>query len=87
VIKTWGYEKILVTVTLAVLADGSKLPTCVIPNHKTMAKEQLPRGITVRRQLTRLGAQLNYEGLIVSDAEQTARDTPDETWDAGTGCI
>jgi hypothetical protein len=56
VIKTLGYEKILVTVMLAILvtvmlaisADGSTLSPHMILNQKTMAKEQLPREITVR---------------------------------------
>jgi hypothetical protein len=47
-VKTSGHEKVRVTVMLAVLADGSKLPPYVILNRKNMPKEQLPRGITVR---------------------------------------
>jgi hypothetical protein len=50
VIKTLGYEKMCVTVTLAVLADGSKLPPCVFLNRKTMPKEQLSLGIIGRCQ-------------------------------------
>lgn len=38
------------TVTLAVLADGMKLPPYVVLKHKTMPKEQLPTGIIVRCQ-------------------------------------
>jgi hypothetical protein len=49
-IKTSGYEKVCVTVMLAVLADGSKLPPCVFLNRKTMPKEQLSLGIIVRCQ-------------------------------------
>jgi hypothetical protein len=40
----------IVTVMLVILADGSKLPPYVILNHKTMPKEQQPRGIIVRCQ-------------------------------------
>jgi hypothetical protein len=53
VIKTLGYEKMLVTVT-AVLAEGSKLPPYVFLNHKTMPKEQLCIGIIVRIPTKRL---------------------------------
>jgi hypothetical protein len=41
-IKTSGNERMLVTVMLMVLADGTKLPPYVILNRKTMPKEQLP---------------------------------------------
>jgi len=57
VIKIQGYEKILVTLTLATSAGGSTLSPRVILNHKAMAKEQLPTGIMVRCQLKFLGAQ------------------------------
>jgi hypothetical protein len=80
VIKTWGYEKMLVTVTLVISADGSTLSPHVILNHKTMAKEQLPRGITVIRQLKSMedwllvvlkrwpGAHLRKHGMLVLGA-------------------
>ena len=41
-IKTSGYEKMVVSVMLVVLADGTKLPPYVILNYKTAPKEQLP---------------------------------------------
>jgi hypothetical protein len=41
-----GHEKTCVTVMLAELADGSKLPSYTILNHKNMPKEQLPTGIS-----------------------------------------
>jgi hypothetical protein len=87
VIKTWGYEKILVTDTLAMSPDGSMLSPRVILNHKTMAKEQLPREITVRCQLKRLSTQWKYGWMVVSGVEEMAKGTPEETWDAGLGCI
>ena len=46
----WGCEKMCVTNMLVVLSHGSKLPPYVVVNHKTMPKEQLPRGIIVRCQ-------------------------------------
>jgi len=49
-IKTLGYEKMRVTVMLAVPADGSKLPHYTSLNCKTVPKEQLPRGIIARCQ-------------------------------------
>jgi hypothetical protein len=49
-IKTSGNEKMQVTVMLKVLADGTKLPPHVALNRKTMPKEQLPIGLTVRCQ-------------------------------------
>jgi hypothetical protein len=49
-VKTSGYEKMSVTLMLAVLAYGSKLPPYVVLNRKNMPKEQLPRGIIVRCQ-------------------------------------
>jgi hypothetical protein len=49
-IKTSGFENVCVTVMLAVLAAGSKLPPFVIPNHKIMPKEQLLTEIIVRCQ-------------------------------------
>jgi hypothetical protein len=49
-VKTSGHEKMRVTIMLAVLADGNKLPPYVILNRKNMTKEQLPRGIIVRCQ-------------------------------------
>jgi hypothetical protein len=48
-IKTSGNEKMLVTVMLTVLADGTKL-LHVILNQKTVPKEQLPIGLIVRCQ-------------------------------------
>lgn len=39
VIKTQGYEQILVIVMLAISVDVRALPPSVILNHKTMAKE------------------------------------------------
>ena len=50
VIKTLVYEKMCLNVMLVVLANGAKLPPHVILNHKTMTKEQIPRG-TVTCQL------------------------------------
>ncbi|RLW13115.1 hypothetical protein DV515_00000398 [Chloebia gouldiae] len=50
IIKTLGNEKMCITVMLAVLADGIKLPTYVILKRKTMQKDQLPTGIIVRCQ-------------------------------------
>jgi hypothetical protein len=50
VIKTSGYENIHAAVMLAVLADGSHLPLRVILNCKTVPKDQLPSGVTVRCQ-------------------------------------
>jgi len=49
-IKMLGYEKMHVTVMLAVPVDGSKLPQYMSLNCKTMPKEQLPRGNTSRCQ-------------------------------------
>jgi hypothetical protein len=49
-VKTSGHVKMHVTVMLAVLADGSKLPPYMILNRKNMPKEQLPRGIIGRCQ-------------------------------------
>ncbi|OWK61459.1 Pogo transposable element with KRAB domain [Lonchura striata] len=49
-IKTLGNEKMCITVMLAVLADGIKLPPYVILKRKTMLKDQLPTGIIVRCQ-------------------------------------
>jgi hypothetical protein len=57
-VKTSGHEKTHVTVILAVLADGRKLPPYVILNRKNMPKEQLPIGIIVRCQ---------PKGLMTSD--------------------
>jgi hypothetical protein len=45
---TFGYEKMHVPVMLVVLADGSKLPSYMILNCKTMPREQLPRRFNVR---------------------------------------
>lgn len=50
IIKTLGNEKMCITVMLAVLADGIKLPPYVILKRKTMLKDQLPTGIIVRCQ-------------------------------------
>lgn len=50
IIKTLGNEKMCITVTLAVLADGIKLPPYVILKRKTILKDQLPTGIIVRCQ-------------------------------------
>lgn len=50
IIKTLGNEKMCITVMLAVLADGIKLPPYVILKRKTMQKDQLPTGIIVRCQ-------------------------------------
>lgn len=47
IIKTLGNEKMCITVMLAVLADGIKLPPYVILKRKTMLKDQLPTGIIV----------------------------------------
>ncbi|KFP45913.1 Pogo transposable element with KRAB domain, partial [Chlamydotis macqueenii] len=49
-IKTLGNEKMCITVMLAVLADGIKLPPYVILKRKTMLKDQLPTGIIGRCQ-------------------------------------
>lgn len=49
-IRTTGCEKLRVTVMLACLADGSKLPPYVILKRKTMPKEALPKGVFVRVQ-------------------------------------
>jgi hypothetical protein len=51
VIKTQGYEKILVTVMLAISADGSTLSPRVILNHKITTKEQLLRGIIATEKI------------------------------------
>ena len=47
-IPTFGYEKMHVTVMLVVLADGTKFPSYMILNCKTMPREQLPRRFIVR---------------------------------------
>ena len=49
-IRTTGNEKSRITVMLAVLADGTKLPPYIIIKRKTMPKEHLPPGIIVRVQ-------------------------------------
>jgi len=48
--KTLGYEKMRVTVMLAVPVDGRKLLHYTSLNCKTMPKEQMPRGNTARCQ-------------------------------------
>jgi hypothetical protein len=50
VTRATGYEKMCIPVTLAILADGIKLPTYMILNSKIMPKDQLPTGITIRCQ-------------------------------------
>lgn len=47
-----GNKNIEVNVKFTGLADGSKLLPYVILNCRTIPKEQLPRGITVRSQPT-----------------------------------
>jgi hypothetical protein len=59
----------------------------MILNQKTMAKEQLPREITVRCWLKRLGAHWKYGELVVSDVEEMAKGAPEKTLDARLGCI
>lgn len=65
VIKTLGYENKHVTVTLAVLTDGSKVPPYVILNHKTMPKAQLPREIIVRCQMLMTNEHMKDSLLVV----------------------
>lgn len=50
IIKSTGNEKLRVTVMLAVLADGRKLPPFVILKRKGLPKENLPAGIHFRCQ-------------------------------------
>ncbi|KFP07499.1 Pogo transposable element with KRAB domain, partial [Calypte anna] len=50
IIKTLGNEKMCITVMLAALADGIKLPPYVILKRKTMLQDQMPTGIIVRCQ-------------------------------------
>jgi hypothetical protein len=46
-----GFKKTHFTVMLAVYVCGDNMPLYIILYHKTVAKEQLPGGITVRCQL------------------------------------
>uniref|UniRef100_A0A674N661 HTH CENPB-type domain-containing protein n=1 Tax=Takifugu rubripes TaxID=31033 RepID=A0A674N661_TAKRU len=50
IIKSTGNEKSRVTVMLACLADGTKLPPYVVLKRKTVPKEAMPAGIIVRAQ-------------------------------------
>uniref|UniRef100_A0A1A7X7M9 HTH CENPB-type domain-containing protein n=1 Tax=Iconisemion striatum TaxID=60296 RepID=A0A1A7X7M9_9TELE len=50
IVKSTGNEKNRVTVMLACLADGTKLPPYVILKRKTVPKEPMPVGIVVRAQ-------------------------------------
>ena len=50
IVKSTGNEKSHVTVMLACLADGTKLPPYVILKRKTAPKEAMPAGIVVRAQ-------------------------------------
>ncbi|NXU72638.1 POGK protein, partial [Oreotrochilus melanogaster] len=50
IIKTLGNEKMCITVMLAALADGIKLPPYVILKRKTMLQDQMPTGIIARCQ-------------------------------------
>lgn len=50
VIRTLLYEKTCLNDMLAVLANCAKLPPHAILNHKTMPKEQMPRGIIITCQ-------------------------------------
>lgn len=47
-VKSTGNEKLRITVMLAVLADGNKLPPYVILRRKTLPKENLPQGVIFR---------------------------------------
>jgi hypothetical protein len=87
VFKTLGYEYLHVTVILAVLAVGSKLLLHVILNHKTMPKEQLPRGITVRSHPQGWITNKLIKNWVVSDVEGKAMGTPDTMGVAGLRCI
>ena len=64
-------------VMLPVLAYGGNLPLYVILNHKTVSKEQLPRGIIVRCQPKGcwITNELN-DRLVASSKEQKARGAP-----------
>jgi len=53
----------------------------MIPDHKTVPTELLPRGITVRCQHEGWEDQQTYEGLVGSSVEQKARGAPDKTVD------
>jgi len=48
IIKTTGAEKQTCTTTLAVTADGGKLPPYVIFKGKTLPKEKFPPGIHIQ---------------------------------------
>uniref|UniRef100_A0A674NL54 HTH CENPB-type domain-containing protein n=1 Tax=Takifugu rubripes TaxID=31033 RepID=A0A674NL54_TAKRU len=50
IIKSTGNEKSRVTVMLACLADGTKLPPYVVLKRKTVPNEAMPAGIIVRAQ-------------------------------------
>ncbi|TWW54824.1 Pogo transposable element with KRAB domain [Takifugu flavidus] len=50
ILKSTGNEKSRVTVMLACLADGTKLPPYVVLKRKTVPKEAMPAGIIVRAQ-------------------------------------
>ena len=50
IVRSTGNEKKRITVMLACLADGTKLPPYVILKRKTMPKETMPAGIIVRAQ-------------------------------------
>ena len=49
-VKSTGNEKSRITVMLACLADGTKLPPYVILRRKTIPKDPMPPGIIVRAQ-------------------------------------
>lgn len=50
IVRTTGNEKVRVTVMLAVLADGRKLPPFVILKRKTIPKEKFPSDVIIRCQ-------------------------------------
>ncbi|KAJ8403318.1 hypothetical protein AAFF_G00355350 [Aldrovandia affinis] len=50
IVRSTGNEKSRVTLMLAYLADGTKLPPYLILKRKTVPKEAMPAGIIVRAQ-------------------------------------
>ncbi|KAJ8362613.1 hypothetical protein AAFF_G00365470 [Aldrovandia affinis] len=50
IVRSTGNEKSRVTLMLACLADGTKLPPYLILKRKTVPKEAMPAGIIVRAQ-------------------------------------
>jgi hypothetical protein len=65
---------------LVVLADGSKLPPCMIVHCRTMPRVELLRGIIVRCQPKCL---MTHEFGV----EQMARCASKKMGDVGAGCI